>query len=99
MALWHAQLDSENVGVGSQLTVSSPHQVVRVVTADQLSIELRGRGTRVAAIVLDRTGKQMTLSLLDGRSANLQITSDHSLEKEEAQTEFSSQEWRVNNVN
>jgi hypothetical protein len=98
MALWHGQLDSDSVGIGSQLTVSSPHQVVRMVTADQLSIETSGGNGRVAAIVLDRTGGQMTVSFLNGRSANLQITSDHSLEREDAQTEFSSQEWRVSNV-
>ena len=98
MAHWQAQVDSEGVGVGSQLRISSPHQVVRMVTADQLSIET-SNGMRLTAIVLDRTGSQMTVSLLNGRSAHLWITSDHSLEHEDSQTEFSRQDWRVDKLN
>ena len=98
MSHWQAQIDGEAVGVGSQLRISSPHHVVRMATADQISIETSG-GAKLAAIVLDRTGTQMTLSMLNGRSAQLSITSDHSLEHEDSQTEFSRQDWRVDKLN
>ena len=97
MALWQAQVDSEAIGIGAQLTISSPHQVVRMLTADQLSIETRG-GMRLPAMVLDRTGNRMNRSLFDGRSVRLEIVSDHSLDHEEGQTEFSRQEWRVDHL-
>jgi hypothetical protein len=97
MALWQAQVDHESLGMDTLLVVSSPHQVVRMLTADQLSIETSD-GIRLPAIVLDRTGNRMTLSLLDGRSVGLEITSDHSLEHEDGQIEFSRQEWRVDNL-
>jgi hypothetical protein len=94
MALWHAQVDSDAVEAGARLTVSSPHHVVRMVTADQLSIETRN-GQRLAALVLDRTGGQMTLSMLDGRAADLEIATDDSVVPG---IRPSSQAWRIDRV-
>ena len=39
MTQWHADIDSANLSSGVKLTVASQHHVVRVVTADTLSIE------------------------------------------------------------
>lgn len=94
MALWHADIDAQAPAAGARLHVFSDHQVVRVLTADQLSIETPA-GQRLAALVLDRTGDRLTLSLFDGASISLSIIADSSLSKQ-PEKEFSGQLWIVN---
>ena len=48
MTQWHADIDHANLSSGVKLTVLSQHHVVRVVTADTLSIETPG-GQRTQA--------------------------------------------------
>lgn len=39
MSLWHAEIDQPKFVDGAKVTLLSDHRVVRVVTADTLSIE------------------------------------------------------------
>lgn len=92
--LWPAEANDDALRVGSQIVISTPSRVVRLVTADQLSIHTTG-GSEIAAIVLDKTGAQMRLSLFDGRSAHLTVVVGDGAER---QADLSRQEWRVVSV-
>ena len=96
MSQWHADLDRPDAKAGARLTVVSDHQVVRVVTADTLSIETPS-GPRFSAMVLDRTASDLKLVLDDGTLLVLEIVIDESLRPpDEATTaSFSSQTWLV----
>jgi hypothetical protein len=94
MSLWHADTDGAALNRGARVLVRSEHRVVRVITADQLSIETPD-GARLGALVLDRTAGQMRLSLFDGESMSLSMLSDASLEQQPG-AEFSHQVWVVN---
>jgi len=95
MTQWHADIDRSAVHSGAQLTVLSDHQVVRVITADTLSIETPA-GPRLSAMVLDRTAGKIRLALGDGRAVTLEMLLDDSLHPAGEPTEiFSSQVWVV----
>lgn len=95
MAQWHADIDGSTLAAGTRLRVLSDHQVVRVVTADTLSIETPS-GPRISAMVLDRTEGKIQLALNDGRLANLDMLLDASLHPSHERPEiFSSQVWLV----
>jgi len=93
MSQWHAEIDSAALKIGVYLTVRSPHRVVRVVTADTLSIQTT-TGDRISAVVLDRTADDLRLVLPDGRSVELEMLRDETstLQVERADG-FSSQTW------
>lgn len=96
MAQWHADIDGFSLTSGTKLRVLSDHHVVRVVTADTLSIETSS-GPRISAIVLDRTERKIRLALNDGRSVTLDMLLDSSLDSPDEQSDvFSSQVWLVN---
>jgi hypothetical protein len=78
MTQWHADVDGAALGTGARLTVLSQHHVVRVVTADTLSIEAPD-GQRFSAVVLDRTEGDIRLILDDGSSVALVMLLDESL--------------------
>jgi len=78
MTQWHADIDRSDLGPGARLTVLSDHHVVRVVTADILSIETPA-GPRFSAVVQDRTAGDLRLVLSDGRASSLRIVLDESL--------------------
>jgi hypothetical protein len=95
MTQWHADLDGPALVRGAMLTVLSDHHVVRVETADTLSIEIPS-GTRVSAMVLDRTGGAIRLALHDGSSVSLEMQRDESLRPpSEHAVPFSRQLWVV----
>jgi hypothetical protein len=95
MSLWHADTAAERVSRGGTLIISSDHHVVRVVTADSLSIQLAS-GNRIAAVVVDRTGMAMRLALEDGAQLLLSMSGDESLlPPGEMQPTFSKQTWVV----
>ncbi len=95
MSLWHGDIDSENIRPGVQVTISSPHHVVRVITADQLSIEAAS-GKRIGGVVQDRTGPEMRLALDDGHTVSLTMLSDDSIARpNDASLPFSRQVWRA----
>jgi hypothetical protein len=73
----------------------SGHGAVRVVTADQLSIET-SNGQRLSALALDRIGSRLTLALPDGTPVSLSMPSDCSLDDEQEGLDFSRQLWVVN---
>jgi hypothetical protein len=92
---WHAAIDRPAIGLGTKLTVLSDHQVVRVITADSLSIEMPS-GLRLSAVVLDRTAGDIRLALSDGRAVSLEILLDDNLRpSSERAAAFSSQVWEV----
>lgn len=95
MSLWHADMNGPTLTPGANLKIFSPHRVVRVVTADQMSIEMPG-GNRLSAQVLDRTGSDLTLALPDGKAVKLSMLSDDSVGEPEPGHEFSQQSWIVN---
>lgn len=96
MAQWHAEIEGTSLTSGTKLRVLLDHHVVRVVTADTLSIETSS-GPRISAIVLDRTEREIRLALNDGRSSTLEMLLDSSLDSLDEQSDvFSSQVWFVN---
>jgi pSer/pThr/pTyr-binding forkhead associated (FHA) protein len=95
MSLWHADTDAELHARGDTLVISSHHHVVRVVTSDSLSIHVAS-GNRIAAVVVDRTGISMRLSLEDGKQLLLSMSGDQSLMPPgELQPIFSKQTWTI----
>lgn len=78
MTQWHADVDAVPLARGAHLTVLSQHHVVRVLTADTLSIETPN-GQRLSAVVLDRTEGDIRLVLEDGTPVSLGILVDESL--------------------
>ena len=95
MSFWHADATKAAFDIGEELLVVSDHQVVRVVTADQVLIETPA-GERANAIVLDRTGELLSLALPDGRLVHLSMTDDQSLSPQVGRLPFSKQLWTIN---
>lgn len=96
MTQWHADVDAGALLRGAKLTVLSRHSVVRVLTADTLSIEMPN-GQRLSAIVLDRTAGAIRLVLKDGTPVSLGIIVDESLLPPGENPEvFSRQVWLTN---
>lgn len=67
MAVWHAQVDTNALAAGSRVSVHGAHERVRVMTADQMWIELPS-GQRIVTLVIDRSGRRIMLSAYDGAS-------------------------------
>ena len=96
MSLWHADIDRSSLVAGTNLTVFSPHQAVRVVASDQVSIETP-MGDRIGAQVLDRTAGNLALVLSNGQVARLSILTDDSImDHWQPGDMFSQQRWIVN---
>jgi len=96
MSLWHADIDRSSLVAGTSLTVFSPHQAVRVIAADQVSIETP-TGGRIGAQVVDRSAGNLTLVLSDGQVARLSMLTDDSiLDLWQPGEMFSQQRWIVN---
>ena len=53
MAMWRADTDAASLATGARMAVVGDDRVVRVVTADRLSIET-SNGNRLSAVVADR---------------------------------------------
>jgi hypothetical protein len=88
---WPAEANENALRIGSRIVISTPSRAVRLATADQLSIHTT-EGTEIAAIVLNKSGARMRLSLFDGRYAHLAlIVGDAAL----SQADLSRQKWRV----
>lgn len=93
MTQWHADIDKAGLAPGVRLTVMSDHQVVRVVTADTLSIETPN-GQRLSAVVLERTGADIKLVQDSGEMFCLAMAVDESLHPPGATPNvFSRQVW------
>lgn len=93
MSQWHADLDGATLARGARLTVLSDHRVVRVVTADRLSIETPD-GQRFGAVVVDRTAGDIRLVTDDGPQVSLELLLDESLPApEQPPGVFSRQVW------
>ena len=95
MSNWHADTNSPSLGPGARILVISPHETVRIVTADRLSIETPDRN-RISALVLDRTRDHLTLSMPDGRPVCLSNGSVTGSADDVNGTSFSRQLWIVN---
>jgi hypothetical protein len=93
MTQWHADVDGAALATGARLTVLSRHRVVRVVTADTLSIETPD-GQRFSAVVVDRTAGNIRLVVDNGSPVSLGIQLDESLHAPSENAEvFSRQVW------
>ena len=98
MSQWHADLDGATLAKGARLTVLSQHRVVRVLTADTLSIETPD-GQRFGAVVVDRTAGEIRLVADDGPQVSLELLLDESLPSAEqipgtfSRGTFSRQVW------
>jgi hypothetical protein len=95
VSVWHADLNTPALVVGSHVNVFGDHQAVRVLTADQLSIATLG-GQRLSAIVLDRTGAVITLSVAAGVPVSLSIVAQGQFAGSSRGAQTSHQEWVVN---
>lgn len=95
MTRWHADLDMQTLAPGATVTVSSHHQVVRMIIADTLSIQFPD-GQRFSALVMGREPGRMDLVLHDGHICSLDIALDQSFPSpREAIGVFSRQTWVV----
>jgi hypothetical protein len=93
MSLWHAEIDQSNFVNGARVTLLSEHRVVRVVTADTLSIQTPA-GHKLSGLVQDRTGSDIRLILADGQSISLGMEIDESIHPPIASERvFSRQVW------
>lgn len=93
MTQWHADVDAAELAAGAKVTVLSHHHVVRVMTADTLSIETTD-GQRLSAVVLDRTEGEIRLVLEGGTPVSLGMLVDESLLPPGEQVDvFSRQVW------
>ena len=95
MAMWRADTDAASLATGARMAVVSDDRVVRVVTADQLSIDT-SNGNRLSAVVADRIGERLVLALPDGTPVRLPLGSDGSLDDAPAGSDLSRQLWVVN---
>ena len=94
MSLWHADLDGPALVSGAGVEVFNDHRVVRVVTSDQVSIQTPS-GARLTAVVIDRTGDELTLSMPEASPVILSLIEDDSFAPKAGQA-FSRQVWVVN---
>ncbi|RYE08091.1 MAG: hypothetical protein EOP22_14905 [Hyphomicrobiales bacterium] len=93
MTQWHADIDEATMAVGVKLTVLSQHHVVRLITADTLSIQDTS-GQRLSALVVRRTAGDLSLLLEDGRAFSLEMHTDESLQPPGVNPDtFSRQVW------
>jgi hypothetical protein len=95
MSNWQADASSQSFASGAKILVISPHEMVRIVTADRLSIETPDRN-RISALVIDRTRDHLTLSMPDGRPLCLSNYAIDDSADESSGTPFSRQLWIVN---
>lgn len=94
MSVWHADVDTPTLIAGSRVHVFGDHSAVRVLTADQLSIETPA-GQRLHAMVLDRTGAALILSLGAGAPMKLSMIAEVGLAAA-APERATHQHWVVN---
>jgi hypothetical protein len=93
MSLWDAEIDQPNFVNGAKVTLLSNHRVVRVVTADTLSIKTPA-GHNFSGVVDDRTGSDIRLILADGQPISLEMVIDESIHHLTARKNvFSRQVW------
>ena len=94
MPVWHCMTTRDTLEDGAEIQVESEHSVVRIQTADQMTIETSG-GDRLMAVVIEREGGRLIVGLPDGRTVRMIIVADHALEVPEPTKPFSSQSWKV----
>jgi hypothetical protein len=94
MSMWHCETNEASLHQGAQVLVASDHSVVRIQTADQMTIETSNRD-RLMAVVIERAGDHLVLGLPDGTTFRMEIASDHALEFPQPSKPFSSQSWKV----
>ena len=93
MSLWHAEIDQPNFVNGAKVTLLSDHRVVRVVTADTLSIQTP-TGHKFSGLVEGRTGSDIRLILADGQPISLEMVIDESIHPPTtSKNVFSRQVW------
>jgi hypothetical protein len=93
MAVWHAHVDTHALATGSRVSVLSDHNRIRVMTADQMWIELPS-GQRVVALVMDRSGGRMMLSAYDGVAYQMSALAGPT--RDDPREPFSHEVWLIN---
>jgi hypothetical protein len=93
--LWHAASDGDLNVSGTTVVAQSDHRVLRILTADQISIEASD-GQRVPAVVVNRAEGRLMLALPDGTIVRLTLVSDLSHSGPQGTGFFSEQSWTVN---
>lgn len=74
MAYWHATADHQTLPVGAILVIASHADPLRIIRADQVSIELPD-GQRAVGLVVDRGEGTLGLALSGGSIVNLTVRS------------------------
>lgn len=98
MSKWHGETTSAALHDGAEVVVASDHSVVRIQTADQMTIETASR-LRLMAVVIERTGDKLFAGLPDGTTFRMQMASDDSLGETDLSKVFSHQSWTVTSAN
>jgi hypothetical protein len=94
MPSWHAYADQPALAPGAQILITGGHMAVRILTADRLTIEMPDEG-RLMAVVIDRTGEQLTLALGDSEIVRLHVASGDGFAQFQLSEGFSRQSWAV----
>jgi hypothetical protein len=94
MPSWHAYAGQPTLAPGTEILITGGHMAVRVLTADQMTIEMPG-DRRLMAVVVDRTGERLTLALGDGEIVRLHLASDAGFAQFQLSEGFSRQSWTV----
>lgn len=94
MAHWHATATGDLRTTGTAVIIRSVHGSLRVLAADQLTIE-DGLGQRASAVVVDRNQGELMLGITDGTMLRLTLESELSLPKTQSTDSFSEQSWLV----
>ncbi len=94
MPSWHAYTEQPTLAPNTEVLITGGHLPVRVMTADQLTIEMPG-DRRLMAVVVDRTGERLTLALGDGTLLSLHMAPDSGFAHFQLSEGFSRQSWMV----
>lgn len=95
MPSWHAYADLPDLPPGTEILITGGHNMaVCMLTADQLTREMSGE-RRLSAVVIDRTGEQLTLALGDGEIVRLHVASAAGFAQFRLSERFSRESWVV----
>lgn len=94
MPNWHAYAAAPKLLSGTEVLITGGSQVVRVMTGDQIIIELPDTN-RLLAVVVDRSAERMLVGFADGQTTRLHMVSDDGFRDFQLSEGFSRQSWAV----
>lgn len=94
MPSWHGYADRPALAPGTEILITGGHMAVRLLTADQVTIEMPD-DRRLMAVVIDRTGEHLTLAIGEGEIVRLHIASGAGFAQFQLSDGFSRESWAV----